>query len=349
MPLFPLQIAIRTNPLLAQVPAWIAANATATLLTQVTSDCSGLPSVIITSAADYTNYINSAQLGATQLGMFVVTWVNITDAQLAVALSNKTALAGLALDGLSFVTTVNLDSLTSDVTSGLAFESMPQLTSISLASVSSVSGGFRISTNTRLITVSAPNVTTVVGDLYIFNNAAATTMDFSSLVNVSGILTLRSLNFLSGAAVSNGFASLQTVGAQLMLYTLSVSGADLRTALVLPALQSVGSLYVHTVYVSRLSLPVLETVGAPGYNGLMYIFNLIYLRALEMPSLQLVSGLITFQNLNILTNLCEIGLPSSGYIWTAPVRCRPFSLSVTFFLHLQLTITDTTTACVAAH
>lgn len=323
------------------MPTWIATNASFL----GASPCSSIPPVAIETQADFNRFMaNSSMAQATELGTVVITWAGINDTQLSAVLAGKTVLGELVLEGLTQVTTLSpaLDSLV-NITSRLALNSMPALTSVAVPMLASVGGGVRVYGLSQATSISFPNVTSIGGALFVQSNNVATSVSFPAvtviggavmldrnnrltsvsfdvLSVVNGSMTVNNHNLLSGSALSDGFPQLQTVVGMLQMQSFSVSGSDARSTLTFSRLASVGSLYVRISYVTTVSMPALQMVGGDGEQGRFFFQQLTYVRSLDFPALTTVSGQIQFLNLNAIGNLCQIALPPAGYLYTRNVR-----------------------------
>jgi hypothetical protein len=230
-----------------------------------------------------------------------------------------------AIASLSGISTVNSITVTS------ASITSDQLDAL-LGFIVTVSGDVQIS-GVSVESVNMPLLQTVGGDLQLISNTAVTTVNFANLTSINGSLIINNNGALLGTAVSDGFAQLQTVVGAVQLYTFSISGGlPARTTLALPTLTSIGSLDVRNTYVSTVSMAALQTIGGSGQQGLFSFRQMLFLRSLDFPSLASVSGRMSFgPTIPMLSNLCQVGLPSSGYASSSAVRlaqphnslCRP--------------------------
>ena len=298
---------------------WMAANASLT----GSVPCSSFPPVVIEGPSDYQAYMSNATLrGSTALGTVVVTWVNISDAELVNVLANKVALGELVLQGLTQVTAVSaaLGRLTS-VTTRIVLDTLPGVSAVAAPLLTSVGGGFRVFGLTSATSLSFPNITSIGGDVLFQNNVLATSMSFDSLTSINGSMAMYNIRVLTPAALSNSFSALQTVADEVIIQTLGVAGAaaDIQTALVLPQLTSIGSLYMRDMRATVVSMPALQTIGGTGQQGLFFFQDMQYVRSLDFPSLASVSGRMQLINLLVIANLCQLGLPATGYLSSTAV------------------------------
>jgi len=134
-------------------------------------------------------------------------------------------------------------------------------------------------------------------------------------------MAMYNLRALTGSALSDSFPQLLTVADEVIMQTISVTGAtaDIQTALVLPQLRSIGSLYMRDMRVTAVLMPSLQTIGGTGQQGLFFFQDLQYVRNLGFPSLTSLSGRMQLINLLVLANLCNVALPATGYLSSAAV------------------------------
>lgn len=164
---FSSQVLIQNVPSLVQVPQWISTSANQSY----TSCPASYAPIVIHNQDDFNSFLASSQAASQVVGPVVITWANITPANLAQVLQGKTSLGGLVLERLAAITTLNglLDNI-STIASDVVIDSMPALTDLSLAALTSTGGGIRFYSNPMLLSVSIPNVTSVPGDLYEFHS-----------------------------------------------------------------------------------------------------------------------------------------------------------------------------------
>mmetsp|Transcript_31795 Transcript_31795/g.95555 ORF Transcript_31795/g.95555 Transcript_31795/m.95555 type:complete len:1899 (+) Transcript_31795:340-6036(+) len=305
---------------LVSLPAWLARNASI----NGTIDCTGLPSVVISSEDDFNAYVaNTTLRDTTQLGPVIVTWTAINDAQLVVVLQNKTSVGGLVIEGCRSITTLSpaLDNLTT-ISSGLVLDYLLSLSRIELQSLSRVGASVRLYRNPRVTTISLPLVQTL-GSLFIDSSAAVRVVAFQNLTTVNGSITLQNMQYLTGTAITNGFPNLQTVVGTLRLNVVSWRGDPARSPLSLPQLRAVGGVYIRQSHFTSISCAALTNVGGPtelhdfggrGELGIVYLYYLPNLRGVHFESLRLVSGRISIIRVSMLTTLCGLaGLQPTGY------------------------------------
>lgn len=303
-------------PDLTESPQWLTQNASF----PGTTECAGLPAVVIHSAADYQAFLaNTALMDATALGPVVITWPRMNTSELAVVLQNKTSLGGLIIEGSNEIARLSpaLDNLTT-VTSGLVLDNLVALTATELINLRFVGAGLRIYRNRRMTHIVAENLETT-GGVFLSDLNAVMDASFDALTTVNGTLAIRSCNLLTGTALTNAFPQLRTVQGQLQLYYVSRSGGTARSALSLPSLQTVGSMYIRELSITSFSAPALVRVGGLGLSGTFYWRGLRYLTTLSAPSLATVTGAMTFQILSRLQSLCGLGLERTGYYGTSGV------------------------------
>ena len=309
---------IASCPNLLLMAPWVASSASVS----GASNCSALPPVVIETQDDFDTFMqNTALRQSSVLGSVVITWTNISNGQLTAVLGGKVAVDELVLEGLTAVTTLSptLDSM-ANITSRIVLDSMSGLTTVGMPSLVSVGSGFRVFGLTRVTSISFPNVTTIGGVMLIQNMNALTSMSFDALSTVNGSLSIYNLALLSGSAMSDAFPQLQTVAGGLTMQTFSISGSDARTTMLLPQVVYVGSLYLRNTYVTAISMPALRTIGGAGQQGLFLFQDMAYVRSLDFPALASVSGQIQLLSLAVLANLCQVALPSSGYLSSNAVR-----------------------------
>ena len=219
-----------------------------------------------------------------------------------------------AISSLSGVSTVNSVTVTS------ASITSDQLNAL-LGSIVTVSGVVQIS-GVAVASVNMPLLQTIGGNLELISNTAVTAINFANLTSINGSLTITNNGALWGTAMSNGFAQLQTVAGVVTLNTFSITGgAAAQTTLAVPTLTSIGSLDVRNTYLTTVSMPALQTIGGSGQQGLFSFQQMSFLRNLDFPSLATVSGRMSFgPSLPVLSNLCQVALPLSGYMSSNAVR-----------------------------
>lgn len=319
-----MQITVTGATGLVEAPQWLATNASLS----GTSECPGLPAVVIHTQADYQAFVGNAALSAaTELGQVIITWGAITDIQMATVFQDKTTLGGLVIEGCRAITSLSpaLDNVTT-ITSGLVLDNLRSLASAEMLALSFVGGGVRIYNNAALVSVRAPLATTV-GSLFVYNCGRLRRTTFNLLTSINGTFSLSQLQYLSATAITNGFPWLQTVQGTFSLnnpgYRLPRN--TIRAPLSLPQLRTIGGWYARNVRVSSVSLPALTSVGGlAGQSGTFYWNSLPYLRAIHVPSLSVVTGRISIISTPGLTTLCHMGnLQESGYQTSSSVSGIP--------------------------
>jgi hypothetical protein len=313
-----LQVSIRSCPNLAQMAPWIAASAGVTS----SSVCPAVAPVVIDSATALNRFrANRALVSATELGTVVITWSAITSTQLAQVLQGKTVLGELVIENCPQITSLSpaLDSLV-NVSTRIVIDNLDALTSVTIPMLARTGSGVRIYGLAGTTSIAMPQLQFIGGTLELDSNTAVTSVAFGALRTVNGSLTTRVMRSVGGSVWSTAFGQLVTVQGRLQFWATSQSGASARSALVLPQLRSVGSFWLRETNCLSFTAPVLASIGGVGQSGEFYFFRHPLVTALHFPSLASVSGQITFQNMNMLTNLCQIGLASTGYTFGRAVR-----------------------------
>lgn len=305
---------ISSAPRLRLLPSWLATRAGLS----GTTECSGLPPIVITTEADFLRFTqNSTLMSATALGPVVITWNNFTNQRLATVFQGKTTLEGLVFSKVPSVTTLSpgLDNVTTVLTT-IVLDNMIALRQVSMPGLTSCGSDIRIYNNARVTSIAFPALTNS-GTVYLYRMYALTSSNFAALTTINGSLTLNEVRLLTPYAISNGFASLTTIVGSLSFYRAAYRSSSSSTGpITLPALQSVGRLYIRYTYATAISLDALLTV-----NGNFILQSLPTLRAVHMPSLTLVSGSITLSSLPLMTSLCVLGSQPLGQ--TGNVSCSP--------------------------
>jgi hypothetical protein len=302
-----LQVSITSSAALQTMPVWMATSAAVT----GTTVCSGLPTVVIASLAEYTSYIQSTPLStATTLGSVIITWAGMNNARLTTVLAGKTSLDMLVIALVSSLTNLSpaLDNLTM-VTMAVVVDNCVNLANAEMASLTTVGTGVRLYNLARLRSISMPQLTTIGGTLYLTEVRTVRFVDFDSLAAVGGSLYLRNMQYLSGDALSDGFSNLQSVGGTLSFNTVSTHGTLARSSITLPQLVSVGAWSFRSMSISAAGFPMLTSV-----NGTFAWVRMTSLRAMHLPSLAVVRGAITLNTLPMLLDLCSVGLDLPGYL-----------------------------------
>jgi hypothetical protein len=220
--------------------------------------------------------------------------------------TSPAAINALATSLIGVTSVVSITIVSSAITT-------TQLTAL-LANVTTVTGDISMVSLSTITSVSMPLLQTVGGGLNLNTLQQATTVFFGSLRTVGGSLTIRSMRALSGSAISTGLRQLTVITGQLSIWSASQQGSSARLELGLPQLRSVGSMYIREINCGTISASILTTVaGGSVASGVVTFINLARTTTLDFPSLVRVSGRISFLNLALLSNLCEIGLPATGY------------------------------------
>lgn len=299
------QVLISDTAQLVQMPAWLA-QASGVNASTCTANA---PHLLIHNAADFQRVISSSTIRqASSLGEIVITWADMTTSHFSALFTGKTSVDSLIVQNNQRITTVSpaLDNVT-EVGSMLAFDTMPLLLSVRLPLVERIGGTIRVYYNSRMNSIEMPNLQTC-GGMYLYNNRYITSTTFPSLTSINGTFTLRYMYYLSGTAVSTGFASLMSVDGEIDAYLISWSGALSNTGFTLPALTRVGSWYFRRTYMTFISFPSLQSV-----RGRFYFDQMHRARTVQTPSLSYVGGKITFYRFDRLPDLCGFALPLSGY------------------------------------
>lgn len=222
------------------------------------------------------------------------------------------------------VTTVNSISISSNTITSNQLDAL-------LGSIISVVGSVQFSSLT-VGSISMAALQSVGGSIAFTNNVQVSMVNFGNLTSVNGSFTMANHPILTAAALSNGFPQLQSVGGMMQLITFSTSGGSIQTSLILPEVVSLGSLDIRNTYAISVSMPALQTIGGAGQQGTTFFQNLAYLRNLDFPALASVSGGMQLLSLNVLANLCQVALPSTGYLTSSNVR-EPMSLASHMYIH----------------
>eukprot|EP00038_Savillea_parva_P030715 m.79625 g.79625 ORF g.79625 m.79625 type:complete len:2295 (+) comp9306_c0_seq2:357-7241(+) len=339
------RVSMSTLPDLTESPAWIVRNASFT----GTTECTTLPSVVIASEADYNAYMaNTTLSNATELGPVVITWSEIHMNQLANVLQNKTRLGSLVMEGCNEISSLSpaFDNVTT-VTAGVVLDNLVALTSARLRNVQYIGGSLRIYRNRRMTRVTATTLRTT-GGLFLYDLGQMISASFDTLSTVNGSMTVRSTAAFSGTAVTNAFPRLTSVEGRLMMYGVSTSTAARYTAMTINELESVGALYMRSLWITNFSAPNLTTVGGVGQTGQFFWYSLPRLSNMSMPRLSVVRGTMTFNRLSRLTSLCNLGLSRSGLLGSSPVVFyrSPLLLTMPYFYAISGRLSGTSQCAV---
>lgn len=157
------QVAVINSPSLVQVPSWLATNASIA----TPQPCPATSPVIISNTASYQAYLASPQASAITLGQVIISWPQITSAQLARVLQNKTAVSELVIENGGRLTTLSpaVDSIAT-VNTRLILENLDGLRGIAFPALTQVGLGVRVIGCQRIRSVSMPLLTSI-GDVLV--------------------------------------------------------------------------------------------------------------------------------------------------------------------------------------
>jgi hypothetical protein len=222
-----------------------------------------------------------------------------------------TAVDSIEIKSNSAITDDQINALFLGITSvqGSITISSVGVTSILFPALKTVGSKLALDKNAKLQKLQFPKLESVGGTLSIASCGAMVTLSAPSLVTISTNLDIQLCPALSTDEFIAGFESLETIKGALTLRQLSIARGLAESDLVLPELQTLGSLYLREMYQLRtISFPRLTTI-----TSTLTLRSAGRLQHLDLPSLATVGGDIAFIAVNVLSSLCSIGLEESGF------------------------------------
>lgn len=288
------------------MPEWIATLASV----DGASECSGHPTRLISSAADYSAAMsNTTWVQADAAGQVIISWTGISDAQLNALLRHKTSLTEMVLEDATAITSLSpaLDAL-ERIGTRLILNNLPALEEVELAAITSIGGSATITNNRAATSIAMPSLVSIGHTTTLENNVAVRTMDLTSLITANGSLTFRNLPLLGPGEVSAAFASLRTVRGALSFH--GVCGG--RTPppdreLSFAALETIGSLLLRESRFGTVACPAVTAITAT-----VNLYGMNELVELDFPSLETMGGRFQVTACAAITTLCEFRVPQSG-------------------------------------
>ena len=272
---------------------------------------------------------NASLLAAGSIGVVVITWPEISNAQLAALLQSKTEIGGLYLEfgsvhqGLAgphqALALTSLDAALRRVRiihGVLTVLNAPNLASISLPALTKIHTSFQVMALDGLRRISAPALTEVGDKLKLLLPPSIENVSFPALTHVNGTMTLdchrnACSTAMSAETLSAAFPVLRDVGeaatnpaATSLQVNYQLTGGTFELA----ALRRVkGSLYVAAGNFAEVMFPQLIQV-----TGGLRVWRQNTIREISFPRIATIGGLINIHQNGRLTSLCNFTLPENG-------------------------------------
>ena len=299
--------------------AWMAKKASITS----SSTCPYHAAVIIRSEDDYTKYAgNSTLVNSEDLGSVIITWKDITDSQLAKLLEKKTTISELVIEDCVKLTTLSpaVDKLKT-VSSRIVVDGVSGVTAVNFSALERVGAGVNVLSMSKLQTIEMPVVTFIGGSVVIQICGSLTSVSAVSLKTVNASVDIQGCFYLSVASFASGFGSLKTIAGSFYLRSISAKGPQAISTLIMPELETVGSLTLSECYGMRSAVfPKLKTVGS------VFLYALSRFAQLDTPSLTSIKGKFSIVGLAGLSSLCSLGVDESGFTGASVIHRSSSSL-----------------------